>query len=90
MQKKAAKLIYFIIFNTKFSQETLWLISSEWKHFQNSKTKACIGNIDRELITKLKICYSSRYLHQLGLKANNNILSPGNVMSYPEPFMLPY
>lgn len=44
-KQEAAKLICFTIFNAKLGQEGLWLISSQLKHFQNSKTKACIGNI---------------------------------------------
>lgn len=44
-KQEAAKLICFTIFNAKLGQEALRLISSQLKPFQNSKTKACIGNI---------------------------------------------
>lgn len=60
-RQKAAKLICFsnFFFNAILGQESLWLISSQWKPFQNSKNKACIGNTGRDLIITLKICHSA-------------------------------
>lgn len=58
-KQAAAELICSTIFNAKLGQEALWLISSQLKTFQNSKTKACIGNMERDLIIMLKTCYSA-------------------------------
>lgn len=62
---------HYFFFNAILGQESLWLISSQWKSFQNSKSKACIGNIDRDLIITLKICHSAAqgmYIKQITSK----------------------
>lgn len=61
MQTKSSQTNLFqqFFFNAILGQESLWLISSQWKPFQNSKNKACIGNTGRDLIITLKICHSA-------------------------------
>lgn len=58
-KQEAAKVICFTIFNAKLGQEALRLISSQLKVFQNSKSKGCIGNIERHLIIMWKTWYNA-------------------------------